>query len=100
MIHVETAGEIRTVALPHSSVLGQRCSDRFELGDFLRMLELKFQDFEIVASEKPLVARCGARVYLMMPFPVSALSPPPDPSPGTAGRGRSPFYRGDSPRCG
>ena len=93
-LRYEIEGRFTEVSLPNSEVTGKPMRMCLVLSQFLRVLEHRFQDFEIRDALKPIIARDGDRIYLSMPLsPDQALLPradavkestPPPPRPEAA----------------
>lgn len=78
-LRYEIDGRVSEVTLANSEVTGKRLRMCLNLSQFLRVLELRFQDFEIRDANKPIVARDGDRFFLSLPLPSgSAIEPRPD----------------------
>ena len=67
-LRYEIDGRVTEVKLPNSEVTGKRLRMCLVLSQFLRILEHRFQEFEIRDALKPIVARDGDRIYLSMPL--------------------------------
>ena len=84
-LRFEMDGRVTEVNLVNSEVTGKRLRMCMRLSQFLRALELRFQEFEIVDANKPIVARDGDRLFMAMPLsPDSALPSRPDRAPAPA----------------
>lgn len=78
-LRYEIDGRVTEVNLVNSTVTGNRLRMCLKLSQFLRALELRFQDFEIRDADKPFLARDSDRLYLAMPLSsAQALAPRPD----------------------
>ena len=67
-LRFEIDGRVTEVVLMNSEVTGQRFRVCLKLSQFLHALELRFHEFELRDPAKPIVARDGERIYLVMPI--------------------------------
>lgn len=76
--YLEQDGTYRKIDLPQSTVNGKEVRISIPLQQFLRLLQLQFQNFEVCDPDKPLRARDEMRTLLVMPQslpPAQALEP-------------------------
>lgn len=67
---------VTEVKLPKSQVTGQPLCLCLNLQQFLRALEMRFQEFTIRSAEKPVAVRDGERIFLLMPVSSDQAIPP------------------------
>jgi hypothetical protein len=80
-LRFEVEGAARAVALPHSEVHGPEARVRLNLAQFLRALQMRFGTFEVQGPDKPVRARDGERMFVLMPL---SLPKPADLKPAAA----------------
>lgn len=69
-------GGVTEAALPHSEWSGAPVRLCLALERLLRLLELRFFDLEVADPDKPLAARDGARLFVVMTLPSKGALPP------------------------
>ena len=67
---------VQETPLTRSTVAGKDIRICLDVKQFLRALDLQFQEFEFLAPQKPMIARNGDRVFVVMPFPPENALPP------------------------
>ena len=78
-LRFELEGRVTEVKLVNSQFSGKPTRICFNLPQLLRMLELRFNEFEIRDPDKPIVARDGERLFLsMLLSPILAIPPCPN----------------------
>ena len=75
-VRFELDERIVEIPLTESQVTGSPICMCLNLAQFLRAIELRFQEFELRHPDKPLVARDGDRIYMSMPMSAHAALPP------------------------